>query len=225
MSNLIKRFKRNIEGNDYVVGDIHGNFDMLNIALMEIGFNHRTDRLFSTGDLVDRGKYSWLAHIYLQYTWFESVQGNHDERVTRYKTANLENWYTRSGGEWHSFLSDESKETHARLFEEMPTVIEIETVSGLVGIIHADCPTDDWNELEFLLTDPSLSMQAKKNAINNCRWSRKRFNMGDEAPSISNIDHVYFGHSTVPTQVTRGNCTYIDTASKDMGGKFTIIKL
>jgi serine/threonine protein phosphatase 1 len=55
---MIKKFELNEKGRDFVVGDIHGCFDLLSNNLKEIGFDESVDRLFSVGDLVDRGKQS-----------------------------------------------------------------------------------------------------------------------------------------------------------------------
>lgn len=223
-TNLIRHYCRNTKGKDYITGDIHGRFDLLEEQLVEIGFDVRVDRLFCTGDLVDRNVKSVEALKWLRTGFFRSVMGNHDERVVRYQTANLERWYDHCGGEWHRDLTLMQKEEFARIFSELPTVIEIETSKGMVGIIHADCPVDDWAKLNHALTSPDLSMQLKKNAINCCRWSRHRFNGADVRP-IENIDYVFFGHSTVLTQVTRGNCIYIDTASKGLSDRFTFVDL
>ena len=63
---MIKRFELNNKGRDYVVGDIHGCFSLLSKELYEIGFDEKTDRLFSVGDLVDRGTESHLAVEWLK---------------------------------------------------------------------------------------------------------------------------------------------------------------
>ena len=60
------RFARNERGRDFAVGDIHGCFSDLARGLKAIGFDEKADRLFSVGDLVDRGPESthaleWLA--------------------------------------------------------------------------------------------------------------------------------------------------------------------
>ncbi len=49
-------FGDNLSGKDYVVGDIHGQFHKLENLLYEKGFDVNKDRLFSAGDLVDRGE-------------------------------------------------------------------------------------------------------------------------------------------------------------------------
>ena len=57
----LQRFERNRIGRDFAVGDIHGCFTALQIALDAIGFSPETDRLFCAGDLVDRGPGSHLV--------------------------------------------------------------------------------------------------------------------------------------------------------------------
>ncbi len=45
----------NRRGRDFVVGDLHGYLGALQDALARAGFDPGCDRLFSTGDLIDRG--------------------------------------------------------------------------------------------------------------------------------------------------------------------------
>src|SRR3546814_1255791 len=42
-------------GRDFIVGDLHGCLDLLQAELTRIEFDRSKDRLFSVGDLVDRG--------------------------------------------------------------------------------------------------------------------------------------------------------------------------
>lgn len=62
----LKHFTVNTAGRDFAVGDIHGHFTRLQVALDAVSFDPAVDRLFSVGDLVDRGPESeqvleWLA--------------------------------------------------------------------------------------------------------------------------------------------------------------------
>lgn len=47
--------RANRRGRDIAVGDVHGHFQRLQQALDAVGFDPAIDRLFSVGDLVDRG--------------------------------------------------------------------------------------------------------------------------------------------------------------------------
>ena len=53
-----KLVKANKVGRDFVVGDVHGMFDRVAQALTKVQFNPSRDRLFSVGDLIDRGPQS-----------------------------------------------------------------------------------------------------------------------------------------------------------------------
>ena len=63
-----RRYPRNRTGRDFVVGDVHGMFSALRELLAVAGFDDRRDRLFSVGDLIDRGPDSrgsldWLSGV------------------------------------------------------------------------------------------------------------------------------------------------------------------
>ena len=82
---LIQYFEPNKVGNDFVVGDIHNQFNQLTKQLTEINFNTERDRLFAAGDLVDRGRKKdnngFLAANFLKEKWFYSVMGNHEDMI------------------------------------------------------------------------------------------------------------------------------------------------
>ena len=42
-------------GRDFIVGDVHREFDALEALLTEFGFERDADRLFALGDPLDRG--------------------------------------------------------------------------------------------------------------------------------------------------------------------------
>ena len=69
-SEAVLRFGLNEDGRDFVVGDIHGMFQHLTELLEQIEFDEGSDRLFSVGDLVDRGPESHRALEWLDKPWF-----------------------------------------------------------------------------------------------------------------------------------------------------------
>lgn len=87
------RFRRllaNIRGRDLAVGDIHGHFQRLEKCLEAVRFDPAVDRLFSVGDLVDRGPHSEAALEWLAQPWFHAVQGNHEAlAITRVRGGGL----------------------------------------------------------------------------------------------------------------------------------------
>src|SRR5690606_22202975 len=122
----IKRFPLNTAGRDFAVGDIHGHFSKLAEALRSVGFDPERDRLFSVGDMVDRGPESERALEWLHQPWFHAVRGNHEDYVCRYQTVDTGNWVI-NGGAWFQGLPLATKQELAAAFKALPLVIEVET--------------------------------------------------------------------------------------------------
>ena len=77
--NLVKIWNKTIKGKLYVVGDIHGCYDLLMNRLIEIGFNFENDLLVAVGDLVDRGIQNIECVNLIDQPWFTSIRGNHED--------------------------------------------------------------------------------------------------------------------------------------------------
>lgn len=71
----------NTQGTDYVMGDLHGCYSLLQAALDTVNFDPARDRLFSVGDLVDRGPDSLKCLQLLKQPWFYAVLGNHERML------------------------------------------------------------------------------------------------------------------------------------------------
>lgn len=150
---MIKRFARNVAGRDYVVGDIHGCFTRLQAHLDAIGFDPSRDRLFSVGDLVDRGPESDLSIEWLDKPWFHAVRGNHEDMAIRWPRGNMDAaHYAANGGAWNVGNPPALRQLFADYFSALPIAIELETADGLIGIVHAECPFPCWQDFAFSLT-------------------------------------------------------------------------
>ena len=69
-------------GRDFVVGDVHGEFETLEAILASVGFLPGCDRLFALGDLIDRGPRSADALAWMETGQIElSVRGNHEQML------------------------------------------------------------------------------------------------------------------------------------------------
>lgn len=226
---LFTHFEKNAEGKDFVVGDLHGCFDLLEEELSKLNFNKETDRLFSVGDLVDRGDQSELSIDYIAYPWFHTVAGNHEIMACEYYEHDIKSriWnqqnYRYNGGRWFIDLPEDRKKQFADTFRELPIVIEIETDTGLVGVVHASCPVNDWYELKDLLTPNYAYEIYQDNLIDGCIWDRSRINSADST-IIENVNRIYHGHTPVKEVVNLGNRWYIDTGAV-FGNKLTIREL
>jgi len=64
-----------------IIGDIHGCFDELSLALDYHNYNPNTDRIISTGDLVHKGPYSAKVLEFFYENSLEFVLGNHDKKL------------------------------------------------------------------------------------------------------------------------------------------------
>ena len=210
MQRLLK-LDTNKVGVDYVVGDIHGAFSKLWNALERIKFDTSKDRLFCTGDLVDRGPESITALDWLAYSWFFSVRGNHEDMAINYPNApgcTSDRLYIQNGGEWFLRLDKARRDLVRTCLSVTPLAIQV----GDIGIIHAE-PPSDWNDIEngeF----PEV----------NAMWSRSKIQYKDTS-NVQNIRKVYVGHTIVKHPVDLGNVRYIDTGACGRYGQFTIERL
>jgi serine/threonine protein phosphatase 1 len=220
----IKRFSANIAGRDFAVGDIHGHFSFLQAALDAVGFDPAVDRLFSVGDLVDRGPECRDVLDWLAKPWFHAVRGNHDDYVVRFDTCDVENWIY-NGGSWFAGLSLFEQKEFAVQFAELPIAIEVETPSGLIGIVHADCPFSAWEQLRQELETPESNKRLKL-VHNTCMWSRSRIEHG-ETHGVEGVRALVVGHTPVRAPALLGNVIHIDTRGwrPDDGGYFTLLNL
>ena len=80
----LMRFPQNTQGRDFAVGDIHGCFNRLQGVLDEMGFDPAKDRLFSVGDLVDRGPDCDQVLDWITRPWFHAVRGNHEDMAMQW---------------------------------------------------------------------------------------------------------------------------------------------
>ena len=74
----VKHFALNTAGRDFVVGDIHDCFSELQAKLDNLDFDEDVDRLFSVGDLIDRGAESRRSLEWLDKPWFHAVRGTRE---------------------------------------------------------------------------------------------------------------------------------------------------
>lgn len=213
---ILQKFSKNEIGTDYVVGDIHGCFTALKRHLNSIGFDFSKDRLFSVGDLVDRGPESELAIDWIGCEWFHPVLGNHDDYVVRYKTVDLDN-RAYNGGSWFQSLLDCDKQAFSDAFSMLPIVIQVDTGDGIIGIVHADPVVKEWSQIEGF----AAKNWSNKNSL---MWSRNRVKNGDKS-TVSGVSAVVCGHTPMASIETLGNVVHIDTAGWHKNGFFSVVKL
>ncbi|MFP4683526.1 MAG: metallophosphoesterase [Ectothiorhodospira sp.] len=216
MGKVLQRLERNIRGRDFVAGDLHGMFSLLEQGLERLGFDPQTDRVISVGDLVDRGPESHRALEFLERPWFFAVRGNHEDLLLASETDPelALDWMMHNGGAWWGGLDPALQDRFRRRLRALPLAIEIDTDPGLVGVVHADVPEGmDWNRfLDALATDPRVRDHAL--------WSRHRIGrLRDSArnTSVQGLEALLVGHTPVPEPLRDGNVWFLDTGAAQGG--------
>jgi serine/threonine protein phosphatase 1 len=216
---MIDTYAPNTNGRDFIVGDLHGCFLTLEQEMESAGFDTDHDRLFSVGDLVDRGLESERALEFIDEPWFHPVRGNHEQMAIDYLCGRVSGSdYVRNGGAWFIGMPKVEQQDYAVAFQMMPLAIEVDLGRCRIGIVHADCPVENWADLEAALNGPNRDMFEEW-----MLWSRARY---DErrADGVKGIDTVFVGHTVVPAGFRLGNVAYIDTGAV-YGRELTLLNL
>lgn len=213
---LFKYFPENHNGRDFVVGDLHGMFHTLETLLDTLDFDRKNDRLFSVGDLIDRGPESDRVVHYLQQPWFHAIQGNHEQLLLQsIRSASVfKAWTERAGGAWWLRLTDTERKKVQDLIMDLPMAFEIATATGQIGIVHADIPIGlSWQGfVKGLQTDKELQQHSQ--------WSRIRHRYvtaAETVPNVRGIDLLVVGHSIVDKPLFAANLCYLDTGAAYTG--------
>ena len=203
-----RRFARNPVGRDFVVGDIHGMFPALRELLALARLDETCDRLFSVGDLIDRGPRSREALEWLAKPWFHAVRGNHEQFLLDSDDPSTRDlWIRHNGGAWWLECGTAEREAFREACAALPIAIEIDASQGRVGVVHADAPrSNSWTD--FLSRLESHDERAVEHAL----WSRERVAAGSPR-RVSGIDLVLCGHTPTTRIVEAENVCFIDTGA------------
>lgn len=197
MNGFVKH-KPNVLGRDFVCGDIHGCYSDLEDALARIKFDKSTDRLFSVGDLADRGPESKKALDYIKQPWFFPVLGNHEDMFLQCWVDKIADhqWHFSNGGEWVLELSPEEITEYGRALRDLPLIIQV----GNYLVLHSLFPkVEDVAQAESSLEDFREYIL----------WERdRRWNL-----RVKDIDLIYAGHTIVKEPTRMGCILDIDTGA------------
>jgi serine/threonine protein phosphatase 1 len=226
MPSLVLNYPRNTRGRDFAVGDIHGHFTRLEAAMRQVDFDPAVDRMFSVGDMVDRGPESERVLEYIKKPWFHAVRGNHEDMAIRYPEGHMRReHYVRSGGAWMVGSPRSVQLEVSDALSTLPVAITVETDVGDIGIVHADCPTERWRDFTGTLTHPSLADRERELLTQRALWSRERIDSGD-CTTVQDVAAVIVGHTPLGQISRLGNVYYIDTgACFEHMNKLTLVQL
>jgi serine/threonine protein phosphatase 1 len=205
-----RKVKANAAGRDFVVGDVHGMFDRVEEALSRINFDRDRDRLFSVGDLIDRGPQSKEVARFLDQPFVHAVCGNHEDALLQMHAGSSrpDGKIWLDGADWWRELSKADRRAVVSRLKQLPLVIEVPTPRGNVAFLHADVPRGmSWKEFRAALrSDPD----AVRDTV---LWGRDRIGRGDDS-GVPGIGRVFVGHTPQWDGLRRyGNVYAIDTGA------------
>ena len=219
-------------GRDFVVGDVHGEFDSLEAVLTDVEFAPERDRLFALGDLVDRGPRSADA-----LNWIESgrialsVRGNHEQMLLeRIEVAETEP--KARGLALHPwFVNDVERGSWTRwktMIRAMPIAATVRTRAGAVGLVHATPTARHWDTmLAKLAAGDTDTMWTAINSTARARNDARRAEH-EGVPANGRIDGVravLTGHAILGQVTVTGNVWHIDTGAGFPNGYVTLARI
>lgn len=205
-----RRVQANAEGRDFVVGDVHGMFDRVEAALAKVQFDRNRDRLFSVGDLIDRGRQSRAVVHFLDQPFVHAVCGNHEDALLQRHAGtaqpNSETWL--DGADWWRDLSKADRRAVVSRLRRLPLVIEVPTPRGNVAFLHADVPRGmNWSDFRAALKSKPETVRQ------TVLWGRDRIGREDDS-GVPGIGRLFVGHTPQWGGLRRyGNVYAIDTGA------------
>lgn len=218
---LVQRFEINQKGRDFAVGDIHGCFASLSNLMTQANFNPDRDRIFSVGDLVDRGPSSLDALNWIGQPWFHAIRGNHEQMAIEADLGITDpGLHVVNGGLWFYEATEAQRNACGAKFARLPLAIEVATNNSTVGLVHAEVPGDDWPSFCGVLEGPHPANFEHYERF--ALWGRDIIRGRSEFNGVAGIERVFVGHTPVAALIQIGNVEYIDTGAC-FGKRLTMI--
>ncbi|WP_213301579.1 metallophosphoesterase [Paraburkholderia sacchari] len=215
---VVQHHAANAAGRDFVIGDLHGCVDALRFLLHKVGFDGTRDRLFSVGDLVDRGDQCEEALALLDKPWFYAVLGNHEDMLCAVAQGRLARfrWYGIGGG-WAQGLPDHVLVAHAQRLRELPLARVVGEGATRFNVVHA----------EFFGDDAALDAgQFDADVRERMLWGRElALNTAMRPPQPhAALSLTYCGHTPMREPRQIGSQMFIDTGAFIPEGRLTMVE-
>jgi serine/threonine protein phosphatase 1 len=215
--------------NVYFIGDIHGNFELFQRSLIELGITD-DDVLISVGDLVDRGQYN--AKTLFEFLNKENrhmVLGNHERMMM--DARNSREWdmcWKQNGGQTTlDEIGQPGIDHFCTLLDEVPYLIEVNHRGYKIGVAHAGIPhypsINTWDLIkEYTENNPEYRYQLiwDRDAIQYAIYDHQVPPKEKLEAVVEGVDYVIHGHTGVPEPLVFGNRVWLDTQFRN--GSFTI---
>lgn len=226
---LVKVWDKEIKGNLYAVGDIHGCYNLLMNRLNEIGFDFENDLLVAVGDLVDRGIQNQECVDLIDQPWFTSVKGNHEDlTIMGLINPSYYQCHVQNGGEWFYELEYTTQQDIIKKLKTLPIALEVSHNGKKFGFVHGHIEQNDWNDFKGELDtfdQAQYIINRKRFPTEIAMWGRERLDSDNKQYThVTGVDAVIMGHTVTQKPCKRDNCYYIDTGAVHWG-TLTILNL
>ncbi|CAL9981498.1 NinI-like serine-threonine phosphatase [Vibrio phage D260] len=228
----------------FVVGDIHGDYDLL-MEFIKWSKLKDNDLLVSVGDLIDRGEKSVevLTH-FLFADNCEAVMGNHDNFMVEALLENnrqQEATWIFNGGAWVLDQDLSFMAGLARHVARLPVFLDILFGDTRIAVSHAEFPFDcreqllDAREVSFTANNSLVNAETLQHLTDLAKikklamWGRDQV-YGEPDKKIG-YDFVIHGHTVTqniiedPRPIQKANQHWIDTGSVFNGGRLTFMEI
>jgi len=218
----------NEAGRDFVVGDLHGHRSLLERQLEALGFEPQRDRLFSVGDLIDRGPESLATLALIEQPWFHAVLGNHElmllDHLGYFRSRLLTGRdFTAGGGAWIVEALAQQRRLVQRLADRvaaLPMALHVD--SGVpFNVMHGDLMPIGSHQEQLLRSD-SISVHkaeritsSRDNLALALKWRTQGHRFGDHevqltGQALGELPLTYVGHSPVRHVTVHNSYVYIE---------------
>lgn len=204
---------REHEGRIFFTTDLHGNYDLLHEKLKEVAFDSSADILILGGDMCDRGPDSSHVLDYLNEPWIYCIRGNHEQMlIAAYEEPNNRQVFELlfcNGGAWYYDLKPDHQKAIYESFKSLPLAIELLIPTEKIGIIHAQCPYNNWDEFKKM-----TKAELEFNGAATAQWARTNYDKQADI-QVKGVDRLMVGHSPTRSGEVEvyGNTWYCDLGS------------
>ncbi len=208
----IQIIEPNLKGRDFVVGDMHGCLQEFLLLLSSAQFNPLKDRVFSVGDLIDRGSHSKECLELLLKPWFYAVRGNHEQML-------LEHWEEPGPNapydlQWIEGLGKDDIEFYKKIIESLPLVMYVQGKRDFF-VLHAEL----WDNARLITNEDILKCQFDDSVRSKVLWSRHMLSVHqkheetDRRFHSSSLSRIFCGHTIVQMPMIVEKAVYLDTGA------------
>jgi len=194
------------------VGDIHGCYKLLKKELRKVGFNPKRDRLFSVGDIIDRGPQSIKCLSLLDEKWFYMVRGNHEQMLIEAHKLGRKHGFWKNTGKWTKKLSDKELAKWVERLDDLPIAMTLKIKNASVGICHAETDGRNWKK-----------SRDKFESINAMLWGRRVLRRKPKF-KVKGVDFTIHGHTPLRKPKWVKNRYFLDTGS-NVSKNLTVVNI